>query len=213
MKGFPGLLKQEIDKGLPGTEVQWKMASSDRKMVNYPRSPGLDAKPASVLILLYPLHDTACTVFMQRPEYEGVHSGQISFPGGKREPSDTDAVETALREAREETGIDTTMLTLLGTLTPLFIYASNTLVTPVVAWSDIKPEFRHQAEEVEYLFEGNIRSFLNPSVIKEKPFRINEGMISIRYFDYEGHVIWGATAMMLNELLELIRRAGLYPPG
>jgi oligopeptide/dipeptide ABC transporter ATP-binding protein len=82
---FTDLLKAEIQKGLPGTEVQWQMASSDRMIRNFPRIPGADAQVAAVLILLYPHCGSIYTVFMQRPDYNGVHSGQISFPGGKKE--------------------------------------------------------------------------------------------------------------------------------
>ena len=85
-------LKNEILAGLPGTEVQWQMASSDRMVRNFPRTPGKDARAASVLILLYPYNGSVYTVFMQRPDYNGVHGGQISFPGGKQEPSDENAV-------------------------------------------------------------------------------------------------------------------------
>jgi 8-oxo-dGTP pyrophosphatase MutT (NUDIX family) len=211
MKSFPHRLQQEIRKGLPGTDVQWQMASTDRRMMKIPRNAGADARQASVLMLLFPAGDSVHTLFMQRPEYDGVHSGQISFPGGKSEPSDADAVATAYREASEETGIDPGLVELLGVLTPLFIPVSNMVVTPVVAWASEKPSFRHHEDEVAFLFEGDLRSFVNEPLIKEKPFPVRGAMISVRYFDYEGHVIWGATAMMLNELLELIRRSGLFP--
>jgi 8-oxo-dGTP pyrophosphatase MutT (NUDIX family) len=211
MEKFPELLKNELKKGLPGTEVQWQMASSDRLIRNFPRVPGKDAKEASVLILLYPREGSVYTVFMQRPEYNGVHSGQISFPGGKREESDKDPVDTALREAREETGVDPGKITVIGILTPLFIPVSNILVTPVVAWSEEKPKFSHQPEEVVFLFDADLRSFLDPSMIKYKPLNIGGETIEVRYFDYKGHVIWGATSMILNELLVIIKGSGLFP--
>jgi 8-oxo-dGTP pyrophosphatase MutT (NUDIX family) len=106
MNDFAVRLKNEILKGLPGTDVQWEMASSDRFVRNFPRTPGKDARVAAVLILLYPHDDSIYTVFMQRPYYDGVHGGQISFPGGKKEPEDNDVIQTALREAYEETGVD-----------------------------------------------------------------------------------------------------------
>ncbi len=210
MERFPELLKTEILKGLPGTEVQWQMASSDRMVRNFPRTPGKDARAASVLILLYPYNGSIYTVFMQRPDYDGVHSGQISFPGGKQEPSDGDAVRTAIREAEEETGINPDELTILGMLTPLFIPVSNILVTPVVAWIDEKPSFRHQAEEVVFLFDSDIRKFYDPSVIRTKPVNIGSETIDVKYYDCDGYVIWGATAMILHELLVIIRRGGFF---
>ena len=102
MQKVADILKTEILKGLPGTEVQWQMASSDRLVKDFPRIPGDDAKVAAVLILLYPYKGSYFTVFMQRPDYNGVHSGQISFPGGKKELSDENVIRTAVREANEE---------------------------------------------------------------------------------------------------------------
>jgi 8-oxo-dGTP pyrophosphatase MutT (NUDIX family) len=209
MERFPERLKNELKRGLPGTDVQWQMASSGRLIRNFPRVPGKDAKSASVLILLYPQDGSVYTVFMQRPEYDGIHSGQISFPGGKKEESDDDAVDTALREAHEETGVDPSTITVIGILTPLFIPVSNMLVTPVVAWSEEKPEFRHHPDEVVFLFDADLNSFLDSSMIKYRPLYIGGETIEIKYFYYKGHVIWGATSMILNELLVIIKRSGL----
>ncbi len=211
MERFPKSLKKEILNGLPGTEVQWQMASSDRMVKNFPRTPSGDARAASVLILLYPYNGSVYTVFMQRPDYNGVHGGQISFPGGKQEPSDENAILTALREANEETGVNTEKLEIIGTLTPLFIPVSNILVTPVVAWISEKPAFSHDTNEVVFLFDADIRRFYDPAIIKTKPLLVGEEVLDVRYFDYEGNVIWGATAMILHELLVILKRGGLFP--
>jgi hypothetical protein len=96
MNRFADLLKTEIQKELPGTEVQWQMASSDRIIKNFPRVPGKDARIAAVLIILYPYNGSVYTVLMQRHDYDGVHGGQISSPGGKREPSDENVIQTAM---------------------------------------------------------------------------------------------------------------------
>lgn len=199
-------LKTELKKELPGTEVQWQMASSDRMVRNFPRVPSKDARVAAVLILLYPHNDSIYTVFMQRHNYDGVHGGQISFPGGKKEDSDADVVQTALREAEEETGANISEISVIGTLTPLFIPVSNMIVTPVIGWTTKRPDFVHQPEEVVFLIEAELKRFLDPAIIKIKPFEIRGEMLDVRYFDYEGNVIWGATAMILNELLTIIKR-------
>ena len=206
MKRFADLIKNEIEKGLPGTEVQWQMASSDRLVKNFPGSPGPDARIAAVLIVLYPCNGSVYTVLMQRHDYDGVHGGQISFPGGKKEPSDENIVQTAIREAYEETGVDPAKISVIGTLTPLFIPVSNMIVTPVVGWIKEKPVFNYQAEEVVFLIDADIKRLLDPSIVKTKPFGIRGEMIEVKYFDYEGNVIWGATAMILHELLIIIRR-------
>ena len=206
MKGLEELLKAEIKKGLPGTEVQWQMASSDRMVRNFPRIPGPDAKVAAVLILLFPEIGSVHTVLMQRPEYKGIHGGQISFPGGKKEPADKDIIHTAIREANEETGLRKEEISVIDTLTPLFIPVSNMIVTPVLAWTKSKPAFSHHPGEVVFLFDAEISKLLDPSIIGTKPMEIHGEMIDVKYYDYDGKVIWGATAMMLHELLTIIRR-------
>ena len=210
MNDFAFNLKTEILKGLPGTEIQWQMASSDRFVRNFPRIPASDARIAAVLILLYPYNDSVYTVFMQRPDYDGVHGGQISFPGGKKEQEDENETQTALREANEETGIDPAKVAVIGILTPLFIPVSNMIVTPVTAWINEKPSFNHKQDEVLFLIEADLKRFLDPSIVKVKPFKIRGEMINVRYFDYEANTIWGATAMILHELLFIIRRGGLF---
>jgi 8-oxo-dGTP pyrophosphatase MutT (NUDIX family) len=209
MNRFAELLKQELQKELPGTEIQWQMASSDRMIKNFPRIPGKDARVAAVLILLYPYMGSIHTVFMQRHDYDGVHGGQISFPGGKKEPIDIDVIHTAIREAAEETGVDAAEIGVIGTLTPLYIPVSNMIVTPVVGWTKKKPTFNHQKEEVVFLFDAELKRLLDPSILKTKPFKIRGEMISVKYFDYEGNMIWGATAMILHELLTIIHGRGI----
>jgi 8-oxo-dGTP pyrophosphatase MutT (NUDIX family) len=206
VSGFPEQLSRAIRNGLPGTDVQWMMASSDRFLKDFPRFPGPGAREAAVLILLWPQNGRIKTVFMQRPEYVGFHGGQISFPGGKREPGDESLLSTAFREAEEETGIDISLVQPLGTLTPLFIPVSNTVVTAVAAWTEKSPEFEYDPSEVLYLIEADLAAFLDPSIVKIRPMEIRGEIYDVRYFDYEGHVIWGATSMMLNELLEIIKR-------
>jgi 8-oxo-dGTP pyrophosphatase MutT (NUDIX family) len=174
--------------------------------LSFQRNPGPDARAAAVLILLYPENGVIHTVFMQRHNYDGVHGGQISFPGGKKEASDKDLIQTALREAEEETGADRKKISVLGTLTPLFIQVSNMIVTPVVGWTEKKPAFKHQEDEVVFLFDAELKRFLDPSIVRIKPMVLRGEKVDVKYYDYDGHVIWGATAMILHELLTIIRR-------
>ena len=199
-------------KNLPGTDVQWFMASSDRLMKDFPLNPGPDARSAGVLILLYPSGKAVRTVFIQRPEYPGIHGGQISFPGGKKELHDKTIIDTALRESKEETGINPVEIQIIGSLTPLFIPVSNTVVTAVTGWTDQRPEFIPDNREVDFLIEADLASFLDTSMIRSKSMLLNGQTVTIRYFDYNGFVIWGATAMILNELLEIIRRDNISIP-
>jgi 8-oxo-dGTP pyrophosphatase MutT (NUDIX family) len=206
MDSFTTRLRNEIEKGLPGTEIQWEMASSDRLVRNFPRIPGNDAREAGVLILLYPDNGSVHTVLMQRHDYKGVHGGQISLPGGKKEQSDENIIQTAIREANEETGVNPSLISVIGTLTPLFIPVSNMIVTPVAGWINEKPAFNHQIEEVVFLIDVDLKKFLDPSIVKTKPFNIRGEFLNIKYFDYDGNIIWGATAMILHELLTILRR-------
>ena len=180
---------------------------------NFQRSPRNDARVAAVLILLYPLKKSISIVFMQRHNYDGVHGGQISFPGGKVEAADKDITDTALREAYEETGVDPKTVNIIGTITPLYIPVSNMLVTPVVGWTGKRPDFIGQHEEVVFLFDADIKRLLDPSIKKTKKMIIRGESIDIKYFDYDGNVIWGATAMMLHELLTIIRTAEIAIEG
>jgi 8-oxo-dGTP pyrophosphatase MutT (NUDIX family) len=199
-------------KNLPGTDVQWIMASSDRLMKDFPLNPGPDAREAGVLILLYPSGKAVRTVFIQRPEYPGIHGGQISFPGGKKEHHDKTIIDTALRESQEEAGIIPVEIQIIGTLTPLFIPVSNTIVTGVAGWTDQRPEFIPDSREVDFLIEADLAPFLDTSMIRSKSMLLNGQTVTIRYFDYNGFVIWGATAMILNELLEIIKRDNISIP-
>jgi 8-oxo-dGTP pyrophosphatase MutT (NUDIX family) len=213
MKEFADRLRIEISKGLPGTKVQWALASSDRLVKNFPRIPCKDSAEAAVLILLYPVDGIVHTVFIQRSEYNGVHGGQISFPGGKKESSDSDLKQTAIREASEETGLNPSDVKIIGALTPLYIPVSNIVVTPFVGWSEEKPSFTPETSEVVFIIEADISSFLDNSIIKIKPFEIRGEMIDIKYFDYKGNVIWGATAMILHELLTIIKKGNISAEG
>lgn len=197
-------LEEALKGKLPGTDVQWEMASSDRMTSNYPKKKKKDTRLAAVLIILYPIKNRIYTLFIQRPVYDGVHSGQISFPGGKKEDSDINLTDTALREACEETGICDSDINILGRLTPLYIPVSNIEVTPVVAYAKTRPEINSGSEEVVSLIEAELSVFCDRQIIKEKSMMIRDETLNVKFFDYHGHIIWGATAMMLYELLVLI---------
>lgn len=182
------------------------MATSDRLLKDFPKVPGPGAREAAVLILLWPENGSVHTVFMQRPDYVGFHGGQISFPGGKKEQDDENLIRTAIRETLEETGLSTDSIEIAGMLTPLFIPVSNMIVTAVIGCMKELPSFNPDTQEVDHLIIADLNRFLEQGIIKTKPMELMGESYNIRYFDYEGYVIWGATAMMLNELLEIIRR-------
>jgi len=208
-KYFIENLRDELCKPLPGTDVQWEMASSDRLIRDFPRHKKNDSKLAAVLILLYPINNELHTLFIQRPEYNGVHSGQISFPGGKKEKGDSNITDTALRETCEEIGICDEELIILGTLTPLFIPVSNIEVIPVVASCIKRPYIKPDRDEVVFVIEARLADFFNHGIVKHKSMVVRGEELDVKYYDYQGKVIWGATAMMLHELLVVMKRVGI----
>ena len=202
-------LKIELTKGLPGTDVQWQMAPKHR-FSEFPTAPGKDTLNASVLILLYPHLESVYTVLTHRQSYDGVHSAQISFPGGKSEPADVSDIHTALREAEEEIGIDPSIISVIGTLTPLFIPVSNILVTSVIGWVKNKPELNIDPKEVAFLIDADLKKLIDPAIVKIKPYEIRGSIFEVKYFDYDDNMIWGATAMIIQELLAIIKNSGIF---
>ena len=199
-------LRRALKQPLPGSDVQWEMASSDRRIRDYPRLKNPGSKLAAVLILLYPRKGCLHTVFIQRPVYNGVHSGQISFPGGKMEKQDSDLSATAIRETCEETGFCDENIEILGTLSPLYIPVSDIEVTPFVACSASRPEFTPCKNEVVNLIEAPLEFFFDPSIVEEKPMKIRREMLDVKYYNYKGNIIWGATAMILHELTVVLKK-------
>jgi 8-oxo-dGTP pyrophosphatase MutT (NUDIX family) len=194
-------LKINLQKPLPGEEAQFEMAHVKREKI---AANSIDAdayRPSAVLILLYPNEQQQTSVLLiERMTYNGHHSGQIAFPGGKVEPTDRDLQETALREFFEETGADITP-TVIGKLTPVYIPISKFMVQPFVSYVEQKPNFSASAYEVNALIEWEIDHLLNPNIIKETTVEPMPGYkLKTPYFDVQGKVLWGATAMMLNEL-------------
>lgn len=163
-------------------------------------------RESAVLALIYPREDALHTLLMRRPTYAGVHSGQVSFPGGRREPQDGGTDETAKREFFEETGATNTTIELLGPLSQVYIPPSRSLVTPYVGFAPTLGALRPDPHEVDALIEAPLQRLLEPDVLKRGPVALPApaGTREVPYFDIEGHMVWGATAMMLAELRELL---------
>lgn len=194
-------LKTNLQKPLPGVEAQFEMAHVKREKVLSNSYESQNYRPSAVLILLFPNEQKQTSVLLiERMTYNGHHSGQIAFPGGKVEPDDIDLQATALREFFEETGSDATP-TVIGKLTPVYIPVSKFMVQPFVSYVEQKPNFTASAYEVNALIEWEINHLLNPEIIKETTIEPTPGYkLKTPYFDVQGKVLWGATAMMLNEL-------------
>ena len=206
MKLSPDELKHKLQQPLPGINSQLKMAPRHRVEELSSLTNISLARNSAVLILLFPENEKLKTVFIQRSIYEGIHSGQISFPGGKYEPTDKDFKETALRETREEIGVDPYTIEILAQLTDFYIPLSNFLVKVFVGYSSQQPVFIPDQKEVQSIFKVDIDDFYDSQNISEKEFYSTSRKTSLFAPCYlvNGMEIWGATAMMLSELLDVL---------
>ncbi len=199
-------LSARLKQSLPGRIAHEPMRAQPVGSVIPNFEHKLPPKPGSVLILLYEENGIIKFPLTKRQEYAGAHSGQISFPGGKAEPGE-DAIQTALREAHEEIGVDLNHVQVLGVLSDFFVIPSNFLVAPVVAISHQKV-FTPDPYEVAKILSGNILDLVKDDAIKEKEI-LAAGKFTMMapHFEIEGEVVWGATAMMLNEFRMILQEA------
>jgi len=203
-------LRESLHKGLPGEAVQRTMAPAARLKLMEHSKPDENTHMSAVLIPLFPHEGAVHIVFIKRQTYDGIHSGQIAFPGGKKEQSDDNMLETALREAEEEVGIRPETVTILGTLTPLFIPISNHLVLPVIGILKERPTFYPNLQEVEYIIEMPVCRLLQPDSRSVITQNLGGLPLSTPHFKAGDDMIWGATAMILAEFTELVLPSSCY---
>ena len=202
-------LKQQLVKPLPDESIRYRMAPSYRPRLTQEQVKGLNPRISAVLILLYEKGGLLQTVFIRRTAYDGVHSAQISFPGGKRDEMDSDLVVTALREANEELGVLPERVEVLGQLNELYIPPSNFLVYPSIGYTKQAPDFIANEYEVEEVIEIPLSFFLNADNINHQTeIELQNGVkVKVPAFIYKGNVIWGATAILLSEFSYLLEQA------
>lgn len=200
-------LQTAFTKPLPGSEAQLKMSSMRRAAELLSRPGSVNAIPSSVLVLLYPINTSTHIVFIQRPNYDGVHGGQIALPGGKMEHTDLDLICTALRESSEEIGIIPSTIHLLGKLTDLYIPPSNYMVSPYVGYSYDQPVFHPDPKEVAGIIQIELDRFMEEKARTIQPFTIKWGIrFNAPAYVIDNVVIWGATAMIISEFLEMFSK-------
>lgn len=197
-------LKIRLDEEpLPGSFAHDKMASETRLKLKMP-SPNERTRESAVLILFYPSENQIFIPLILRPQYDGVHGGQMAFPGGRAEKEDENLIRTALREAQEEIGVRVSDVTILGKLTKLYIPPSNFYVQPVVGYMSRKPEFFPDPREVDKVIEISLSDIHNPKIIGRKLLNVRGVEIDTPFYDILETTVWGATAMMIAELLMVI---------
>ena len=198
---FKRALEDRLQLPLPGAAAQDGMSSRVRMPLEayLEKNPGY--KTSAVLMLLYPIDRVVHTMIIRRPSYEGIHSGQLALPGGKKDEEDADVLATALRETKEEVGVVVQTNDVIGKLTPLYIPPSNFLVHPFVAWLDARPRFTPDPREVDVILEVQLSAFIDPAIKARKRIYIGTNT----YIDAPSYVLgennlWGATAMMFAEM-------------
>lgn len=196
-------LKTRLNEPLPGSMAHDIMASESRLKLKMP-SPNERTRESAVLILFYPSKNQIFIPLILRPQYDGVHGGQIAFPGGRAEKEDENLIRTALREAQEEIGVRVSDVKVLGELTKLYIPPSNFYVQPVMGYMTHKPDFYPDPREVDKVVEISLNEIKNPTIIGRKTLTVRGVEIDTPFYDIKETTVWGATAMMISELLTLI---------
>ena len=203
-KKLPQWLADRLAEPLPGPMVGSRFEPHPRPWRHYDVAPP-EARAAAVLLLLYP-HDGQWHVPLTlRPSHLAAHAGQVSLPGGAVEPGETTA-QAAIREFHEELGADDQPIDLLGTLSPLYVEASNYTVTPWVAAAGSRPPFVPNPAEVEEVLEMPLRDLLDPSHFGSEPQQYEGQAYAAPHFLFQSHRIWGATCMILGELATVLEK-------
>ena len=200
---FIDKLKIRLQQPLPGIIAHSVMASETRLKLKMP-SPNEKTRESAVLILFYPSDNQVFIPLILRPQYDGVHGGQMAFPGGRAEKEDENLERTALREAQEEIGVRVSDITVLGKLTKLFIPPSNFYVQPVVGFMNRKPDFYPDPREVDKVIEITLENLKNREIIGRKILNVRGLEIDTPFYEILNTTVWGATAMMISELLIII---------
>ncbi|MGI9551598.1 MAG: NUDIX hydrolase [Aurantibacter sp.] len=206
---FSQLVPKIKNLPLPGVEAHYKMVPVFRREL-MERDGRLKKNPkrAGVMALFYPNRkNETMLLLILRKTYEGVHSNQIGFPGGKEEEGDNNLLATALRETEEEVGVSEEKVITLKELTEVYIPPSNFMVSPYVGLSTEKISFIIQEEEVENLVEVSMRDLLDDNKIFTQKMATSYGAdVDVPAFKLNGYTVWGATAMMLSEVKDLLKQ-------
>lgn len=186
---------------LPGRPAQLLMAPKPRR---FEPEPGVLPRPAAVLLSLFAQSGQIHIILIKRKLELHHHAGEISFPGGITEQQDADAIQTALREAHEEIGLAPETVEVLGLLTPLYIQPSQNMVQPVVGWLKHPPRLTPNPAEVALILQPPLMLFLQADTLQWQTQRRNGQTITIPGYQVGSEYVWGATAMILSELLSLL---------
>jgi len=197
-----------IKKGIPGEDAHLKMSPLNRGRSSQAIIGNTTYKESAVAVILYPNNQSIECVLTQRQEYKGKHSGQISFPGGKKEAVDIHIEYTARRETYEEIGIPIANGILVCELTSVYIPVSDFLIKPFIYFHEELPILSPNDREVAEIFTFKLEELLDQNSFSTLSFEIAPGITkdNIPCFTLNGKNVWGATALILNELREILIR-------
>jgi 8-oxo-dGTP pyrophosphatase MutT (NUDIX family) len=199
-----GKLEQRLKLPLPGPAAHEPLRAVATGALKPKFEHKVSPNPGGVLILLYEEEGLIKFPLTKRPDYLGTHGGQISLPGGKTEPGE-DSIAAALREGEEEIGVNRGEITVIGQLSDFFVIPSNFIVTPVIGYMHQRPLFTPDPKEVVRVLEGNIQQLIRPDAVQTKEILAARVYPMLApHFEIDGEIVWGATAMMLNELRMII---------
>lgn len=170
-------------------------------------APGVIPRIGAVLIALYPDDADLRLLLTVRSTHVASHRGEVSLPGGATDPDDDGPAATALRECAEELGIKPEMVTVLGTLTPIYIPPSNFRITPVVGLLESLPPLTINHHEVDRVITVTLRELLDPAIVVVERRTLHGHEVLVPYFAIAGYKVWGATALILSELTARMRIA------
>ena len=203
-------IKLQVKHNLPGIEAHKTMLPEGRTISPNYIDNIKSYKKSAVFALLFQEENNINLLLTQRHEYNGKHSGQISFPGGKKEEQDDNLLITAYRETYEEVGLNEESIELITALSPLYIPVSNFFVQPYLGYVSNFPNLILNQREVKSIVKFPIHDINNPALVKIKKIEASSGMhLTVPAFEIGEHTIWGATAMMLKEIGEIIKPIGI----
>lgn len=199
-------LEKRLTEPLPGIAAQSKMMPTLEDGTSAKIQHATRPREGAVMILLYMENGSIRFPLIQRSLYDGVHSGQMALPGGKKEAEDVSLIQTALRETEEEVGVSARSVKVIGNLSPFFVAASNVRVLPVVAATAGVPSFVPEPAEVQEIITPTLDQLLfsKNKGIKRMNIR-NSTSVKAPYYRLEGKTVWGATAMILSEYIALLQ--------
>ncbi|MDU8886513.1 CoA pyrophosphatase [Yeosuana sp. MJ-SS3] len=206
---FKILLSKVKNIPLPAQNSQFKMAPPFREhLLKKYKEAMLNSKKAGVLALFYPdENDVTKIILILRKTYSGVHSDQVGFPGGKLEEKDKSLKEAAIRETYEEIGVPMHRIEVIRELTEVYIPPSNFYVKPYLGITTIVPQFVKQEDEVEELIEVFLKDLLIEDNVVNKTVSTSYNKdLEVPAFNLNGYTVWGATAMMLSEIKDLLNQ-------